>query len=193
MIEINLVPLHLRKKEAGGIWSSVGIPKVILFGVGGIFITLLVLMHGLLISLWVIQSTRHAIYQVIWQKMSPDKNNIDSINKELQDLKDRTSTIGDIASKKAILWSQKLNILSDTMPKEVWLKKVAWNNNVLTVEGSAVSKLRDEISIVGNFVSDLKKEESFVKDFSSLELTSVTRSKKGVTETADFIITAKVK
>jgi len=195
MIEINLVPVHLRKKEAGGIWSSVaiGIPKEILFGVGGIFIAFLVLMHGLLIGLWFIQSTRHAVYQAIWQKMSPDKNNIDSINKELKDLKNKISTVDDVTSKKAVSWSQKLNILSDAMPKGVWIKKIAWNNTVLTVEGSAVSNLHEEIAVVGNFVSNLKKEKSFVKDFSSLELASVTRSKKGVTETTDFIITAKIK
>ena len=195
MIGINLVPVHLRKKEIRGAWSSVAIdiPKEILFGVGGIFIALLALIHGLLIGLWLMQFTRHAVDQAIWQKMSPDKNNIDSINKELKGLKNKISTIDNVTFKKAISWAQKLNILSDAMPKGVWIKKIAWNNTVLTVEGSAVANLHEEIAIVGNFVSNLKKEESFVKDFSSLELTSVTHSKKGVTETADFIIMAKVK
>ncbi|MEI7998097.1 MAG: PilN domain-containing protein [Candidatus Omnitrophota bacterium] len=196
MIEINLVPVNLRKKEAQGAGETLAllnIPKEILLGFGSIFLSLLILIHLGLIGTWIVKFGQHLVYKVAWQKMLPDKSNLDSINQELQDLRGKTSIITDITSKKAMLWSQKLNVLSDVMPKGVWLKKITWKDNVVSIEGSVVSKFREEITIAGNFVSNLKKEEGFAKGFSSIELSSVNRSKKGMTEIVDFIITAKVK
>ncbi len=195
MIEINLVPVNLRKQQGRGIgvFGSIALPEGILFGVGGIFVVILILIHGLLVSLWVVKGVRYAFYKTVWTKMLPDKNSIDSLSRQIKDLNSRTSTITGIASHKNILWSQKLNILSDTIPKGMWLKKIDWNNNILTIEGCAVSRFHDEITIVGNFVSNLQRTQDFIKDFSSLELNSVNRSKKGVTEVADFMMTAKAK
>ncbi len=195
MIEINLVPVNLRQKErsGAGIWTSIDLPKEILLGVGSMVIILLVLIHLSLIGMYVAKLTQQLMYKGTWQKMLPDKNNVDSISQELRDLRTKTATINDITSKKAIVWSQKLNILSDIAPKGVWFKKILWDNSLLVLEGSAFSKLHDEITIVGNFVSTLKKDEGFAKDFSSIELNSIGRSKKGMMEVADFKITAKVK
>ena len=195
MIDINLIPPQLRKKENRGIGilSSIDLPKQTLLGAGGIFAALLILIHVLLAGMWVIKATRHVVYKTVWQQMSPDKTTVDSINQEFKDLKSKMSTIADIASKKAFFWSQKLNILSDTIPKGVWIKRISWNNTVLTIEGSSVSRLHDEISLAGDCVANLKKQEAFAKDFSVVELGSVTRGKKGVTEMVDFTITAKTK
>ncbi len=195
MIEINLVPSNLRKKENRGTeaLTTIGLPKEVLFGMGGVFIAILILIHLVLFGMWGGKLVQYMMYKIAWQKMLPAKKNIDSINEERKELRDKMATITDITSKNAILWSQKLNILSDSIPKGIWLTKITWNNTVLTITGSAVSKFHDEIAIVGNLISNLKKEINFTKDFSSIELKSVTRSKKGMTEVADFIITARIK
>lgn len=195
MIEINLVPATLRKKEnsGAGFWAAVNLPKEILLGVGGLFVVLLVLIHSVFIGAYILKFTHQLVYKTTWARMSPDKNNIDSISKELKDLKAKMVTIDDITSKKTFLWSQKLNMISNLLPKGVWLRKMTWNNTSLVIEGSAYSKLHDEMIIVGNYVSNLKKEDGFVKDFISVELSSVNRVKKSIVEVADFIITAKIK
>ena len=195
MIEINLVPVNLRKRagSAGNLLSVIDLPRGIVVGVGGLFVFILISIHLLLIGIWGVKFSKHHELESTWQKMSPDKQNLDSINSELKDIKAKTTTITDLTSKKSIRWSEKFNILSNVMPKGVWLRRIFWNNNVLTIEGNAVSKLDDEISLVGSFVANLKKEENFAKDFNSLELNSVTRSKKGSTDVADFTIIAKVK
>lgn len=195
MIEINLVPANLRKKQLGGmgILDSIGLPKEVLLGTSGIFIAVLILIHGLLLSMWIAKFVRYGVYKVAWTRMLPDKNHIDALNQQMQDLKSRASTINNLTSQQNMLWSQKLNILSDALPKEVWLKQIGWNNEILTITGCAVSRFHDEISVVGNFVSNLHRTQDFMKNFLSLELNSVNRTKKGGTEVADFIITAKAK
>jgi hypothetical protein len=56
-----------------------------------------------------------------------------------------------------------------------------------------VSKNHDEITNVGNFVFALKKDEVFMKDFSSLEVNSIQRGKRNAIEVTDFTVMAKLK
>lgn len=195
MIEINLIPINLRKKENRGseAFAFINLPREFIFGCGSIFVLVIILIHFILFGLWCAKSTQYAFTQAQWQKMAPDKNAIDAINQEFKDLKAKMTLITDSALKKNIVWSQKLNILSDALPKGVWFKKIAWNESTLIIEGQAYSKFHDEIAIIGNFVSNLKKDINFMKDFSSIELNSISRIKKGVTEVAVFTITVKVK
>jgi hypothetical protein len=62
----------------------------------------------------------------------------------------------------------------------------------LSIEGSVVSKTRNEINNVGLFISSLKQDNDFIKDFSSLEVNSIQRSKASSVEVADFTILAKL-
>jgi hypothetical protein len=195
MININLVPDNFKKQGHSwlGFLEQINIPKEILLGEGSIFFAVLIIVHVFLAGGWIVAQTQHITYQNSWKKMLPDKNNLETISQQIKDLNFRMSTINDFAVKKSIVWSQKLNDLSDLMPKGLWFKKIIWDNSVFVIEGTAFSKLFDEITLVGDFVSNLKKDEGFIKDFSSIGLDSITRSKRGMIEVVDFKITAKVK
>lgn len=195
MIEINLVPVNLRKKESqgAGLIRSIDLPKEIFFGLGSLLILLLIVVHVILLVVYLGKFSQSMMYKATWQQMQPEKKHVDDINQNMTDLRKKLATISDLTTKKAMLWSQKLNILSDSLPKGIWLNKISWTNNALTIEGNAYSKLHDEITIVGNFVSNLKRDANFSKDFLSIELNSVNRIKKGATEIAEFKITAKAR
>ncbi len=195
MIVINLVPEHLRKRSARGVWSSMGlgIPREVLLGVGGAFIALLVFAHVLLLAAQSAQGVRLGLVKVRWERLLPDRNRIDAIGTELRGLRKKVTTITDIASARTGLWSRKMNVLSDALSKGVWLKKINLDSGTLTLEGSAFSKTQSEIVTVGNFVAGLKKEGAFADDFSSIEVQSIQRGKRGPTEVVDFVITAKLK
>jgi len=61
------------------------------------------------------------------------------------------------------------------------------------VEGSVVSKTQNGINNVGLFLSALKQNDDFMKDFFSLEVNSIQRSKVNTVEVTDFTAMAKVK
>jgi len=197
MIEINLVPAALRKNEARGVGvlASINLPQEVVLGFGGIVVGVLVLVHLILLMMWFTKSFQYFSYKSSWQAMASTRKIIDSTNEELKDFKGKISTITDITSKNAILWSRDLNILSDAVPKGIWFRRILWDSRVLIIEGSVFSKAHDEIAMVEDFVSNLKKEESFVKNFSLIEVNSVNLSlkSKSTTEVADFKITAKTK
>jgi len=170
MIQINLSPNRLNKNLSGGVLSSIELPREILIGLGGLCLTVLIALHLLLMGGYVIQLTQQIIYKITWQKMLPEKKNIDSIGQEIKDLRAKITTINEITSKKAIVWSQKLNSLSDQLPKGLWLKSILWDSKIMVIEGSAYSKQHDEINIVGSFAANLKKDEGFARDFRRLSL-----------------------
>ncbi len=194
MIEINLIPANLRKKDKRGseALAFMNLPKEFVLGCLTLFILILFIMHASLLGLWLSKSARHNLSQSQWNQMAGDKMTIDTIDKQLKDLKAKIALISKNTSKNSIIWSQKLNIISDSVPKGVWLRKISWTKNDLLIEGNAYLPSQ-EIAIVGNFVSSLKKDKEFMKDFKSLELNSISRIKKGATEVADFSISAKLK
>ncbi len=195
MIVINLVPEHLRKKSAGGLLSSIGldIPREVVLGIGGAFIVLLVAAHVSLLAVQSAQGMRLGLVKVRWERLLPDRNRIDVLGTELMGLRKKVTTIIDITSHGTGPWSRKMNVLSDALPKGVWLRKIGLDSGILTLEGSAFSKTQSEIVTLGNFVANLKKEGAFADDFSSIEVQSIQRGKRGPTEVADFVITAKLK
>jgi Tfp pilus assembly protein PilN len=190
MIEINLVPLSERKKSTTAL--HLDIPREVLIGVGGVGLLLLVLVHSLLFVQLGIKGAVLATQNSEWQKILPEKNNIDGLGTQIKDFKKKMSTITDVTSKKAMDWSRKLNTISDAIPKGLWLTRISLESSLL-IEGSVVSKNQNEIMIVGNFVSNLKSDAAFMKNFEGLEVNSIKRTKQGTTEIANFTVTGKLK
>ncbi len=195
MIDINLVPTALRKKSGHDMAFLVllDLPPKVFWGIGGVLFGLLLTIHVLLLAAWGMEMIWFGGYKIQWEQLLPDKKNIDGIGNELKDLKKKMNAITDLTSKKVARWSNKLNFVSDALPKGVWLRRMVLDNNVLTMEGSAVSKSHSEIAAVGNFTAGLKNQTAFINDFTSLEVNSIVRGKKGNTEVTDFTITGKLK
>ncbi len=194
MIDINLIPAALRKDGKGNADSlAINIPKEILSGVGSGLIFLMLVVHLFLGALWLAGMGRLSGYRANWQKVLPDKTVLDSINKESGDLKKKINMISDMTIKKSVLWAPKFNAISDALPRGLWIRKMTLDKAGLSMEGSVVSKTQNEINNVGLFLSVLKQNDDFMKDFSSLEVNSIQRGKNNAIEVTDFTVMAKVK
>jgi Tfp pilus assembly protein PilN len=194
MIDINFIPAQHRKKNAGDMLmgSSINIPREIVVGVGGVFLVALLCTHLVLGAMMIDNAARLRSWKAQWESLLPDKKNLDSIASELKDLKKKMNTIADITSKQSIAWSRNLNIISDNIPKGVWLRKILLDSTGFYIEGSAYSKTQNEIATIGSFVAGLKKDERFMKGLKSLEVNSIQRIKRKKTELNDFLVTAKL-
>jgi hypothetical protein len=194
MIDINLIPAALRKNGSGDAHSlKINIPHEILIGVGAGLIFLIVAVHLILGAVWLLGSVRLSHYNGEWQKVLPDKTILDSMSKESDDLKKKINTITDMTTKNAVLWAPKFNAISDSLPRGVWLRKMTLDKEALTMEGSVVSKTQNEIKNVGMFLSALKQDNDFMKDFSSLEENSIQGGRNNSVEVTDFSVRAKLK
>jgi len=193
MIDINLIPTALRKKGKGDANAlTINIPYDILFGVGTGLVLLLVTVHLLLVMVWLVQFGQLSARNVQWQKLVPDKKRLDVIINESKDLKSKINMISDMTTKKSILWAPKFNAISDALPRGLWIRKMTLDKTGLSMEGSVVSKTQNEINNVGLFISSLKQNNNFIKDFSSLEVNSIQRGQASAVEVTDFIVMAKL-
>jgi len=194
MIEINLVPLHLRKKKKKSLLpGGINIPIEVVIGIGGGVFALLILAHVLLLFTNIAKLAQHKRLQKQWEEIAPDKAKVDAVVNEMRELQSRYKSIEEITGVDKILWSQKLNILSDNLPRGVWLTKIVLNDEMLLIEGSATSKQRQEMINVHNLASNLKSNEAFLEDLEDLELGSIQRRRVQKIEIADFLITTKLK
>ena len=162
MIDINLVPAALRKDGKGsGNSLSINIPHDILLGVGSGVVLLIVTVHLILGIGWMMGMTRLTYENAQWQKILPEKTEIDSMNKESTALSRKIKTLSDMTTKKAVLWAPKFNAISDDIPRGLWIRKMTLDKSGLTIEGSVVSKTQNEINNVGLFLATLKKNDNF--------------------------------
>jgi hypothetical protein len=194
MIDINLIPQSLRNNGKGSSNSAIiNIPKETLVGVGVGVVFLLLLVHLVLGLTWLVEIGRLSVSKNKWQALAPDKKTLDDIHSESKELKDQFILISGMTTQKTVVWSPKFNVISDSVSKGLWLRRMVLDKDGLTMEGSVVSKSQNEVANVGLFLSTLKQNDLFMKDFSSLEVNSIQRGKNNSIEVTDFTAIAKLK
>jgi len=194
MIDINLIPAALRKNGQGNVNSlMINIPHDILLGVGAGLILLMVTVHLILGVIWLAGMGRLSSDRANWQKLLPEKEVLDAINNESKGLKKKFNAISDMTTRKSVRWAPKFNAISDALPRGLWIRKMTLDQSGLLMEGSVVSKTQSGINNVGLFLSALRQNDNFMKDFFSLEVNSIQRGKTNAVEVTDFTAMAKLK
>lgn len=193
MIEINVVPPQLRKKKKkkllpGGVEIP---PEVIIGSIGGLFF-LLILAHIGLLMLNISKMKEHKQLKQEWQAILPQKEKVDGVVNDMRRLQNKHKAIVKVTGGEPINWAMKLNMISNELPRGVWLTKIALTNEMLFVEGSAISKSQDELINVHKFTSNLKRQSSFMNELTELELGSIQRRTERGIDVADFLITTKL-
>lgn len=173
--------------------QGVTVPPEVVLGAGAGLIIFLIFIHIFLIVINVRKMAQHTGLQRRWESLLPSQKEVDSLVIELRALQGKQKAAEGIFPGRKILWSQKLNIVSDHLPRGVWLRKVSFEEGMLLIEGSAVSIENEGMSSVHKFTSNLKGEVEFLADFADLELGSIQRRKIKDMDIADFIITARLR
>jgi len=194
MIEINLIP-HSQRKNKKGKFSlkEFNIPLEIVVGLGGGLIVLLILVH---ISLMFVNIRNVALHKEFKRKMeavTPEKQRVEKAISELRFLQSTQKAVHDILPERKISWAQKLNMISDSIPRGVWLKRISFEGDILVIEGSAISTDNEAMINVHQFTSTLKSQPEFLDHFNDFELGSIQRRKIKQIEIADFMITVRLK
>jgi Tfp pilus assembly protein PilN len=190
MIEINLLPPELRKKEPK---FKIAIPKETLYLFSGAIIFFLVLIHIILMVSLSIRKAKYANLKKQWQKILPEKKKIDILKQEHKNISNKIKSINRLTKKGRINWAKKLNIISDILPDGVWLRRIDFSEGELIIEGSSVSLKGEEVMLVNKFTSALKNNNDFYSDFKDLDIDSIKRRQIKNIEVADFILTAKLR
>jgi Tfp pilus assembly protein PilN len=195
MITINLVPDDKRRRRRRGGLLPAGfvLPREVVIGLIGGFLVLLALWHVLLQGMIVVKYIQLKGQQSRWEKILPEKIEVDKVIKGLQDRQARIKTIESVKADQNISWAKKLQAISDGLPHGTWLRKISFENQDILINGSSVSKHKVEMITVHGFVKQLKESGLFMEGILDVELESIKSRQIGEISVADFVIRATLK
>lgn len=192
MIDINLVPPELRKRRRSSS-SGLGldIPIEILIGSAGGLLVLLVGIHLILMTNYMLKAKTLKKLDKAWSLLEKDKANVDVVINRMRALQGQYNDIANISQQQRFPWAPKLNSLSNILPRGVWLRRLALKEDVFLIEGSSLSKASEEMINVHGYISKLKEDEIFMKDFIDIEPGPIQTKNINNVDIANFLITAK--
>ena len=191
MIEIDLLPKEFRRKKM--------IPFGRIFNARAVFAVLgcLILLHLFIRAVTFTNTRRLAKLKKSWQELSPKKAKIDQLKVDLTKIDKKVPLIEQLISSR-VLWSKKLNRISDLIVTGIWLAKITLeeqetttkgvSSTCLIIRGSAASRTKDEPALIGRFMQNLKDDPSFSIDFAEIELGPIKKRQIAQTEVMDFIL-----
>ena len=136
---------------------------------------------------------KHKEFQRKIAAVSPEKQRVAEVLNELRALQSTQKAVQGILPERKIYWANKLNILSDSIPRGVWIKRINLEGDALLIEGSAIATDNEAMINVHQFTSTLKSQREFLEYFNDLELGSIQRRKIKQMDIADFMITVRLK
>ena len=187
MIEINLLPKNLRKKNQFQFNLDLKAASVRLIG-GGVLLGVLIV---LIIFFSVGASIRKAqVSRLIKreQGMALKTSQAETISRDVSILSAKMAAL-DGVTQRNFLWARKLNQLSDLVLPGIWFTRIYMDSgNRLMIEGSVISKKEEAMASVGKFMKDLREDEAFFKDFTNVKLESVERRSLDKRDVVEFKI-----
>ncbi len=194
MIKLNFIPEQQRCQGGGLIAEDIGGVRTEII-VGGIAALLgfLVVVHLLLAAGAVYRMASYKILEARWNAMSGDQKAYNEVSNEIKSIQGKMAVVRPITSAQSLHWARFLNELSDSVPKGVWLRELVFEKKDLTIHGSSVSKMRNEMVEAGNFVAALKEKQSIRDSFTGVDVDSIQRRESVAVSIADFSLKAKRK
>ena len=195
MIEINLLPQELKagikpKSAQAPLASAEQIKKLL-----PIVAVVLALLVCLQISLAVVNMLEASELRALnnkWGTLEPQRKILEKFNQEYAILSGDAAITGQLL-KGRLLWAPKLYALSVNLPPGVWLNELTLNSVNFSLQGSVVSPQGKEMSLINDFLDNLKKDKAFYGDFAKLELGSVQQRLAGTYKIEDFILAGIIK
>ncbi len=195
MIEINLLPEDLRVKTRGkgleqaAVKNQLVQDQVFIYAIP-VLLGLLILMHLYFAVILISKNGQLSALNRKWLALAGQKKALDEFNQQV------SGSNGEILqqlNRRRILWAQKLNALSLSLPSGVWFNEIILNNNSLTIRGSVISLQKEEVSLINKLLDSLKTIPEFSGDFSGFELNNVQKRSLGGYDIADFILVGALK
>jgi len=188
MIEINLLSGEPKAVKAGKISIE---SKYFVYSIPLAFAVLL-LAQTCLLTVGIAQAIQYNSLKGKWDKLIPQREELNNLKKNYEVSTSNAKLIQELNNRR-ISWSQKINRLSLDLPSGIWFNELQVSRKDFILKASAVSIRKEEMSLIKKFMDTLKGDTNFMKDLSSVELSSVQKRQIGAYDAVDFILSAKLK
>ena len=172
MIQINLLPDELKKKKRKAFdWKKFPLLPILMTIFLGV-----VFFHFLIIGVTVLTGMQRSRIQAEWKKFEPEKNKFDKLKQDVAELNNIVHVV-EALTEYRILWAKALNELSDSVPSNVWLSSLYFDErgdlSLLVLEGYASSASEEGASYVARFIKLLEDNSVINMLCSEIELGSM--------------------
>jgi len=187
MWEINLVRYRLKSFKKGKIAKLLIYGEILLF-----LITLLILSGRYFHISYEIEQAEESLessqekFIDLSEKQGAKGGNIEEIKKEWKRSSDKLSLINAIMGER-ILWASKLQAVAESIPSNIYLKKIYASVSekeiegkkvkILVVEGSVLASTKDALPYINEFINQLGKNHLLKEQISRIERPFVSKPK----------------
>ena len=193
MININLLPLEIKREVEKKFQSSQShIPLEVIVGSFGGIILIVVLIHLMLVSFSLKRIANYRNLDREWKTLESRRTVIDGINEELKNLKLEESDTRKLFLTTFHDWSRTLSAFSVDLPKGIWFNKMTVEKDDLILQGSAITRDKDEMVAAHSYVNQLKSSVFLKTKFVEFSLDSVQKHKVQKSNVVDFLIKGKI-
>ena len=198
MISINLLPAELRKARKGLDLKLPGMDIVITSAV--ILGIVMILIYLVSFSSAEFMGWKHNKLVAEYSKLEPIMREVERLENTKRSIHKKISILKGLIHSK-IIWAKRLNRLSDILPTQTWLtkmavekrtemvsvtpktktgsragKKIKKSCNVFILEGIALSRENEDMTRrIGDLIKKVREDSIFSSDFSSVNLVSTCR------------------
>lgn len=127
-----------------------------------------------------------------WQSLAAQKKTLEEFNSQYAVQSEDAQALQQLLRER-IIWSEKLNRLSQDLPIGVWFRELSATPKELILRGAVVSLNKDELGLIKQLLDNLKNDPAFFRDFSSLELGSAEKTTLGSYEVTEFTLNANLR
>jgi hypothetical protein len=207
MIEINLLPDELKKKESPFAHLSLPIfnmQKLPVLSIAAAFAGLLVVVQVLVIAMNIHSKVTLNELEKKYADITPKKREADALKAKSDAITKRVTAIDELMGKR-FSWARKLSALSDSMSPGIWLNELEYDERPLVnlkagkgkasgmpgrllMNGFAAGSGEQGLALIGKFITSLKENEAFYSDFSDIELIASKSDKAEGQEVMNFRI-----
>lgn len=163
------------------------------------YILLIPLVFGVLICVQLVIGVLGIARGVQVRALNAKWKTLEPARKALQESGNKSSSVsGDAQAlgqllRERVSWSEKLNRLSADLPPGVWFEMLSVNLNEFSLQAAVISLNKDDMSLIKQFIDNLKNDPAFIKDFNGIELGQAVKRNIGSYEVTEFILGAALK
>ncbi len=189
MIEINLLPEELKPEKK---LALPALPAERLVLILPALAGLLILIHLYFAGAILIKNFQYRALNKKWLASKATQEEVGIWKKEHTLVSQDTQDIISL-TKQGINFSDKLKVMSEVLPAGIWFNHLTIIKKDYILQGSIVSQKGEHMSLLRNFLEQLKKNKVFFSKFRRLELGPVKmREFKGY-QIMDFILEGNLK
>jgi Tfp pilus assembly protein PilN len=184
MIEINLLPEELKPKQEK---LNILLLRQVLLMIIPAAIGLLIIIHLYLGGLFLFKTLQHKSLNRNWAQLEHQRERVSQWKSQYKVSSHQTEYVNKLLASRITI-SDKMQSLSEVLPKGVWFNRLNFKQQEIHLEGSVVSLNKEQMRLLNLFINQLKENYPFFKNTISVKLGRINMRTIGGFSVMDFVL-----